>query len=43
MGIKLLWTAVAIFLVAPVVAVPAASIVAAVFAVIGIILFWLDK
>ena len=43
MGIKLLWTAVAIFLIAPVVAVPAASVVAGVLAVIGVILLWLDK
>ncbi len=43
MGIKLLWTAVAVFLIAPVIAVPAASIVAGVLAVIGIILYWLDK
>ncbi len=43
MGIKLLWTAVAIFLVAPVIAVPAAPVVAAVLGVIGCILMWLDK
>lgn len=43
MGIKLLWTAVAIFLIAPVIAVPAATTVAAVLAVIGCILMWLDK
>ncbi len=43
MGIKLLWTAVAVFLIAPVISVPAASIVAGVLAVIGIILVWLDK
>ncbi len=43
MGGKLLWTAVAIFLVAPVIAVPEASVVSAVLAVIGIILLWLDK
>jgi hypothetical protein len=43
MGIKLLWTAVAIFLIAPVVAVPAASIVAGVLAIIGVVLLWLDK
>lgn len=43
MGSKLLWTAVAIFLIAPVVAVPAASTVAAVLAFIGIIALWLDK
>ncbi len=43
MGIKLLWTAVAIFLIAPVVAVPAASVVAGVVATIGIILLWLDR
>lgn len=42
MGIKLLWTAVAVFLVAPVLVVPAASIVAAVLAVIGVVLMWLD-
>jgi hypothetical protein len=43
MGVKLLWTSVAIFLIAPVIAVPAASVVAAVLAVIGVILNWLDK
>lgn len=43
MGVKLLWTAVAIFLVAPVVNVPAASVVAAVFGLIGVVLLWLDK
>jgi len=43
MGIKLLWTSVAIFLVAPVLAVPAASVVAAVLGVIGCVLMWLDK
>ncbi len=43
MGGKLLWTAVAIFLIAPVLKVPAADIVAAVLALIGIILVWLDK
>lgn len=43
MGGKLLWTAVAIFLIAPVVAVPAAEVVAAVLALIGCILMWLDK
>ena len=43
MGIKLLWTAIAIFLIAPVIAVPAASVVAGVLAVIGIILTWLDR
>ena len=43
MGIKLLWTSVAIFLVAPVIAIPAAGIVAAVLAVIGAILMWMDK
>lgn len=43
MGIKLLWTAITIFLVAPIIAVPAASIVAAVLAVIGCILMWMDK
>ena len=43
MGTKLMWTAVAIYLIAPVIAVPAANIVAAVFAAIGVILIWLDK
>lgn len=43
MGTKLLWTAVAIFLIAPVIAVPAASVVAGVLAVIGVVLLWLDK
>jgi hypothetical protein len=43
MGIKLLWTAVAIFLIAPVVHVPAGDVVAAVLAGIGIVLLWLDK
>ena len=40
---KLLWTAVAILLIALVVNVPAASIVAGVIAFIGIVLLWLDK
>ncbi len=43
MGIKLLWTAVAIFLIAPVLVIPAANIVAAVLGGIGCILMWLDK
>lgn len=43
MGIKLLWTAVAVFLVAPVVSVPAGAVVAGVLAVIGIVLMWMDK
>lgn len=43
MGLKLLWTAVAVFLVAPVIAVPAAAVVAAVLAVIGVVLMWLDR
>lgn len=43
MGIKLLWTAVALFLIAPVVPVPAVAVVAGVVAVIGVILMWLDK
>lgn len=43
MGIKLLWTAVAIFLVAPVISVPSAAVVAGVLAVIGCVLMWLDK
>ena len=43
MGGKLLWTSVAIFLVAPVIAVPAAAVVSAVLAVIGCILMWLDR
>jgi hypothetical protein len=42
-GGKLLWTAVTIFLVAQAFAFPAASIVAAIFAIIGVILLWLDK
>lgn len=43
MGLKLLWTAITIFLIAPVISVPAASVVAAVLAIIGCILQWLDK
>jgi hypothetical protein len=43
MGTKLLWTSVAVFLITPVVAVPAGDIVAGVLAVIGVILLWLDK
>lgn len=43
MGSKLLWTAVAIFLIAPLIPVPSINIVAAVFAFIGIILVWLDR
>lgn len=43
MGIKLLWTAVALFLVEPVVSVPAVAVVAAVIAIIGVVLMWLDK
>ena len=43
MGIKLLWTAVAIFLVAPVINVPAGATVAAVLAAIGCVLMWMDK
>lgn len=43
MGVKLLWTAVAVFLVAPLIAVPAGTTVAAVLAVIGCILMWMDK
>ena len=43
MGVKLLWTAVAVFLVAPILAVPAGAIVAAVLAVIGCVLMWMDK
>lgn len=43
MGIKLLWTAVAIFIVAPVISIPAAAIVAAVLGIIGCVLMWLDK
>jgi hypothetical protein len=43
MGIKLLWTAVAVYLVAPVLAVPAGEVVAAVLAVIGCVLNWLDR
>ena len=43
MGIKLLWTAVTIFIIAPVLPVPAAAVVAAVLGVIGCVLMWLDK
>ena len=43
MGVKLLWTSIAIFLIAPVFAVPAANIVAAVIAFLGCLLMWLDK
>lgn len=43
MGVKLLWTAIAIFLVAPVLAVPAGAVVAAVLGVIGCVLMWIDK
>lgn len=43
MGVKLLWTAVALFLVEPVISVPAVAVVAGVLAVIGVILMWLDK
>lgn len=43
MGIKLLWTAVAIFLVAPVVSIPAAPVVAGVLAAIGCVLMWFDR
>lgn len=43
MGVKMMWTAVAIFLMGPLISVPAASIVAAIFAIIGIIMVWLDK
>lgn len=43
MGLKLLWTAVAIYLITPVLAIPAGEIVAGVLAVIGVILFHLDK
>lgn len=44
MGGKLLWTAVVIaLLVTPVLAIPAADVVAAVLAVIGVVLLWLDK
>ena len=43
MGGKLLWTAVTIFLVAQAFTFPAANIVAAIFAIIGCILMWLDK
>lgn len=43
MGIKLLWTALAISLIAPVISVPAGTVVAAVLALIGIIMLWLDK
>jgi len=43
MGSKLLWTAVAVFLIAPILSVPAGAVVAAVLAGIGIVLLWLDK
>ena len=43
MGLKLLWTAVAISIVSPLLDVPAGGIVAAVLALIGIIMLWLDK
>jgi len=43
MGLKLLWTAIAISLVAPILGVPAGDIVAAVLALIGIVMLWLDK
>ncbi len=43
MGGKLLWTAVAIFLVEQAFAFPAAVTVVAILAIIGIILMWLDK
>ena len=43
MGIKLLWTAVAIFLIAQAFTFPAANVVAAVFAIIGCVLNWMDK
>jgi len=42
-GLKLLWTAVALFLIAPVLPVPALATVAAVVAIIGVVLMWLDK
>lgn len=43
MGIKLLWTAVALYLIAPVVPVPAVATVSGVVAVIGAVLMWMDK
>ena len=43
MGGKLLWTSVTVFLVAQAFAFPAANIVAAIFAIIGCVLMWLDK
>lgn len=43
MGVKLLWTAIAIYLVAAAFTFPSANIVAAIFAIIGVILMWLDK
>lgn len=43
MGVKLLWTSVALFLIAPVVPVPALAVVAGVLACIGVVLMWLDK
>jgi hypothetical protein len=42
-GGKLLWLAVAIFIIAQAFSFPAANIVAAVLAIIGIILLFLDK
>ena len=43
MGAKLLWTAITVFLIAPIIVIPAASIVAGVLAIIGCVLMWLDK
>lgn len=43
MGGKLLWTAITIFLISQAFAFPAANVVAAILAIIGCILMWLDK
>jgi hypothetical protein len=43
MGVKLLWTALAVSLVAPVISVPAGAVVAGVLAAIGCVLMWMDK
>ncbi len=43
MGVNLLWTAVTIFLVSQAFAFPAGNIVAAVLAIIGCVLLWLNR
>jgi len=43
MGSKLLWTGLTILSATPVLDLPAANIVGAVFMIIGLILLWLDK